>query len=234
MKCLKILLALLSLTGFITAQDSVFVTINSDTVNIWNTGAYENCGFLVEMETIFSNDTITIIEHDTSCQYAYCNCNFDMYVSLTGLSPGSYHVDVFRTYDILYDPDSIYYIGSTNFIYYGTAGSLSEAYFQSECYNATSIAEPEEYPNNFLLLENFPNPFNPKTTIRYSITNPAFVNLTIYNVLGKEIINLVNENQERGAHVIQFDGSLLSSGVYFITLRMNTKLTKTIKTILIK
>ncbi len=234
MKQFKIILALVFLTGLSLAQDSLFVTINNDTVNIWNTGAYENCGFSVEMETIFSNDTITVIEHDTSNQYAYCNCNFDMCVSLTGLNPGNYHVDVFRTYDIIYDPDSLYYIGSTDFAYSGTSISLNEFYYQSDCYNITSIVESEEFPEKLILLENYPNPFNPVTTIRYSIPSPSFVNLTVFDILGKEIVTLVNTNKGRGAHVAQFDGSLLSSGIYFVKLRISENMTNTIKIILMK
>jgi len=234
MSCLKILLALVLMIGGISAQDSIFVTIDNDTVNIWNTGAFENCGFLVEMETIFSNDTITVIEHDTSTQYAFCNCNFDMCVSLTGLSPGNYHVDFFRTYDLINDPDSLYYIGSTDFTYNGTSSSVNEFYYQSDCYDITSIEVPEEIPEDFVILENYPNPFNPSTTIRFTLDSHSDVNLTVYDVLGKEITTLIQDNIVKGVHEIGFDGSNVSSGIYFCKIRISGNLTKTIKILLMK
>jgi len=228
------LLALVLMIGGISAQDSIFVTIDNDTVNIWNTGAFENCGFLVEMETIFSNDTITVVEHDTSTQYAFCNCNFDMCVSLTGLNSGNYHVVVFRTYDLINDPDSLYYIGSTDFSYNGTSTSLTKIYYQSDCYNISSIEGPEEIPEDFVMLENYPNPFNPNTILRFNLLSHSYVELTIYNILGKEVATLVNNKIAKGVHEIPFDGSSITSGIYFCRLKIDNKISRMIKIILMK
>ncbi len=234
MKQFKIILALVFLTGLSLAQDSVFVTINNDTIDIWNTGAFENCAFSVVFETTIANDTITIVEHDTMTNPVYCMCYFDLCASLTGLNPGNYHVDVFRKYEILYTPDSLYYIGSTDFTYNGTAAPLNEIYLQSECYNPQSITNQDFLPDNYLTIDNYPNPFNSKTTIRYSVPHPSFVNITVYDVLGKEIVTLVNNNQGKGTYVTYFDGSVFSSGIYFCKLRVSRNLSKTIKLILMK
>jgi hypothetical protein len=69
-------------------------------------------------------------------------------------------------------------------------------------------------PKNFNLAQNFPNPFNPVTTIRYSIPNNARVSLKIYNLLGQEAATLVNFDQSAGTYSVSFDAGSLSSGVY--------------------
>ncbi|MGE5681106.1 MAG: YCF48-related protein, partial [Bacillota bacterium] len=71
---------------------------------------------------------------------------------------------------------------------------------------------------NFDLMQNYPNPFNPATTIKYTIPAEGKVSLKIYNVLGKEVAQLINQNQSAGQHSVSFNASELSSGVYFYQL----------------
>ncbi|MFO7446478.1 MAG: YCF48-related protein [Ignavibacteriaceae bacterium] len=78
--------------------------------------------------------------------------------------------------------------------------------------------KPDNKPDVFYLLQNFPNPFNPATTISYQIPQAQFVTLKIYDVLGREIITLVNDEKPAGSYEVKFDGSMLSSGVYFYRL----------------
>ncbi|HMS66093.1 MAG TPA: T9SS type A sorting domain-containing protein [Ignavibacteria bacterium] len=72
--------------------------------------------------------------------------------------------------------------------------------------------------DNFSLSQNYPNPFNPSTKIDFSLPENGFVNLTIYNSLGKEVENLVNQNLNSGVYNYEFNGSKLNSGVYFYRL----------------
>ena len=73
-------------------------------------------------------------------------------------------------------------------------------------------------PLEFALLQNYPNPFNPFTTINYQLPISNFVTVKVYDPLGREIAVLVNEQKDAGYHSVQFDGSHLSSGVYFYRL----------------
>jgi Secretion system C-terminal sorting domain len=70
-------------------------------------------------------------------------------------------------------------------------------------------------PNNYELHQNYPNPFNPSTIIKYSIPKQSSVRLTVFDVLGSEIITLVNKEQLEGNYEIELDGTEFSSGIYF-------------------
>ncbi|MDY0081782.1 MAG: T9SS type A sorting domain-containing protein, partial [Ignavibacteriaceae bacterium] len=74
-------------------------------------------------------------------------------------------------------------------------------------------------PTEFTLYQNFPNQFNPGTTIKYDIPNTSEVSLIIYDILGKKVKELVNTKQEAGRYEIQFNASNLASGVYIYQLR---------------
>lgn len=84
-----------------------------------------------------------------------------------------------------------------------------------------------------MLNNNYPNPFNPSTKISYQISVKGYVNLIVYDALGREIKRLVEEFKEPGYYTIDFDASNLNSGVYFYTLRVNNY-TQTKQMILVK
>lgn len=72
-------------------------------------------------------------------------------------------------------------------------------------------------PNEFKLEQNYPNPFNPVTRIKFTISKPAVVMIKVYDMSGKEVTALLNSKIDQGTHMITFDASSLSSGVYFYT-----------------
>jgi hypothetical protein len=86
---------------------------------------------------------------------------------------------------------------------------------------ATGINDPVNVASSFQLYQNYPNPFNPSTTIKYSINEKGMVKLTVYDMLGREISNLVNEVKTPGEYSVRFNADRFSSGVYFYKLTVN-------------
>ncbi len=88
-------------------------------------------------------------------------------------------------------------------------------------------------PNSFNLSQNYPNPFNPATNIQFEVPSPQFVSLKVYDIVGKEVITLVNEKKQPGKYEVQFNASNLPSGVYIC--KLNTEnYSSTKKMILLK
>ncbi len=85
--------------------------------------------------------------------------------------------------------------------------------------SASALDVPEQMPSQFSLEQNYPNPFNPTTAISYQLSVDSKVRLTVYNVLGQKIRELVNARQAAGVYRVRFDGSGLSSGIYFYKLQ---------------
>ena len=98
----------------------------------------------------------------------------------------------------------------------GSSGKL--VWWENETPVGIFIESNNEILHKFSLEQNYPNPFNPITKISYQIPEPGIVSLKIYNVLGKEITTMVNEKKSAGEYEVEFDGSKLSSGIYFYRL----------------
>ena len=85
-----------------------------------------------------------------------------------------------------------------------------------------SVGAPGGMPGQFTLQQNYPNPFNPVTIIRYDLPAAANARLTVFNTLGQIVATLVNERQQPGTYMVQFDGSAFASGTYFYRLQADT------------
>lgn len=90
-------------------------------------------------------------------------------------------------------------------------------------WSSTWIASPTGIedgvtPYSYILSDNYPNPFNPSTTINYQLAEAGQVKLVLYNVLGQQVMTLVNEAQTAGNHQVNFNGTELASGMYLYTL----------------
>lgn len=105
--------------------------------------------------------------------------------------------------------DSLNGWSGTNSIIHTTDGGGPITSIES---NNTSI------PDEFILNQNYPNPFNPVTVISYQLTVSSYITLKVYDVHGRIIKTIVNQKQNAGSYEIEFDGSNLSSGVYYYTL----------------
>jgi len=83
---------------------------------------------------------------------------------------------------------------------------------------STSISSNSNNLNDFHLYQNYPNPFNPVTKLEFGIANLGFVTLKVFDITGNEIAVLINENKNPGFYNVVFDGSNLSSGIYYYKL----------------
>jgi len=81
-----------------------------------------------------------------------------------------------------------------------------------------------EIPTETRLSGNYPNPFNPTTTIRYDLSKPGNVNLTVYNLLGQKVASLVDRFQRAGSYQVRFDGQNMSSGIYLVVLKTGSQM----------
>lgn len=97
----------------------------------------------------------------------------------------------------------------------------------------TDVENTEEIVKDYRLEQNFPNPFNPSTSISYSIPTNEFVNLAVFDILGREVKTLVNEQKNAGKYKIQFNASNLATGVYIYRIKAG-QFEQTRKLILIK
>lgn len=88
-------------------------------------------------------------------------------------------------------------------------------------------------PKDFLLGQSYPNPSNPKCSIDFQLPERTFVNISVYDLLGKKIAELVNLDTEAGIHTVEFDGSNLASGTYIYRITAG-KFTEVKKMILVK
>ncbi|MFA5806234.1 MAG: T9SS type A sorting domain-containing protein [Melioribacteraceae bacterium] len=95
--------------------------------------------------------------------------------------------------------------------------------WQAQIDNLLTDVKDEYLPQEYLLSQNYPNPFNPITTINYQIPKQSKVTLKVIDMLGREIETLVNGEKPFGSYSVKFDGSKLSSGIYFYQLITNEK-----------
>ena len=111
-------------------------------------------------------------------------------------------------------------------------GNASGVVFFYKDYGAVGVETDElGIPKEFLLSQNYPNPFNPSTTIKYQIPQDVKretreVSLMVYDLLGREVATLVNEEQQSGYYEVKFNSNYLSSGVFYYQLRSGSFLEK--------
>ena len=125
-----------------------------------------------------------------------------------GFVPGSGTTTELRSYS--YTDENLY---PGNFSYRLKQMDFSGRYEYSDIIEI-EVGSPSEYS----LEQNYPNPFNPVTTISYSIKEKGLVTLKVFDILGKEVVTLVNQDQIAGSYSLEFDASTYASGIYFYSL----------------
>jgi photosystem II stability/assembly factor-like uncharacterized protein len=97
--------------------------------------------------------------------------------------------------------------------------ATDESVWKSNPDSLTSVAEDVIKPKEYFLSQNYPNPFNPSTTIKYSLPQAGRVTLSIYDLLGREVIKLIDEEKPAGEYEINWNASSHPSGVYFMRMQ---------------
>jgi len=100
--------------------------------------------------------------------------------------------------------------------------------------NTEEVDQINKINKDEITIDNYPNPFNPSTTISYRLPSQGYVSIKVYDMLGQEIVALVNEQQNKGIHTTNFDGTNLSSGIYFYKMFVNNEVIATRRFMLIK
>ena len=119
------------------------------------------------------------------------------------------------------------------------AAETAYTYTVTDANGASASLALQTLPTTFALADNFPNPFNPATTIKYALPQAADVELTVYNVVGQVVRTLVAEHQSAGRYVVEWDatndnGRSLSSGIYFYRLQAGSEFHEVKKMLLLK
>ncbi len=128
-------------------------------------------------------------------------------VDCSGIEQGNYY---FRLTTTLNDEANLYLTDIQRDNYLLQKGNLIGRTFKGE-----------PIPQVYALEQNYPNPFNPSTTIRYQLPQDGFVTLKIYDILGREVTTLVNEEKTKGRYEVNFNASSLASGVYLYRIKVN-------------
>ena len=100
--------------------------------------------------------------------------------------------------------------------------------------NSIGSGEDNKSPENFRLSQNYPNPFNPSTNIEFELKEDAKIKLAVYNVLGEEVVELLDEYVTSGKHKIEFNAAGLASGIYVYRLDVGNEFTETKKMVLMR
>lgn len=208
--------------SFFTAKDSVDYTVKvydnytggQLTVQLaTNTGYIQHKGF----HTIDLNDPIHFSNGNDF--YLYLNLSeggqpYDRTSDVPVLLGASYRVIVKSASN---PGESYYKSGSSWLDFYNVDSSANfciKGLFVNDTITGTSNSHLT-VPQTYSLHQNYPNPFNPTTTISFDIPKTAKVKLAIYNVVGKEIVSLVNRKMNPGSYEVNWDASNFTSGVYF-------------------
>jgi len=112
------------------------------------------------------------------------------------------------------------FTGENNFLLYEIQDSASNKIDPYTSINGSNEISNLQMPEEYSISQNFPNPFNPTTKIDYSLPVDGSVKILVYDIAGREVMNLVNETQTAGNYSVNFNGINLASGMYFYRINV--------------
>ncbi len=189
-------------------------------------------GFDRDISVDMNSGNIYYINYNNGISY----CNFSTGQVTDIINNPNPSVNYFYGYNYDYISSKHFIVDAKNFMIngnlyiYNSNGSLANTFTTGiaprrivfNSYSTVSIRQISEIVSGFELYQNYPNPFNPSTIIKFSLPKADFVNLLVFDVTGKEVMKLLNENKPAGTYEINFNAENLSSGVYFYRLITST------------
>jgi photosystem II stability/assembly factor-like uncharacterized protein len=199
----------------IVADGSIFVTLGADVLKSTDKGITwnkTNVGIPNHNSSLYSYGRKITYNPITghiilSCSYSGIYRSTDVGVSWHQISNKLEGVGGYYTHIVVNSTTGMMFVLAGNVLYRST-----EAIYSNQ---VVSVEEPEEIPSAYSLSQNYPNPFNPTTTIQYAIPKDEFVKLTVYDVTGKIVKELVNGYKTAGRYSVEFNASSYSSGTYY-------------------
>jgi len=197
-----------------TTNGSIEVNVSADSlILLWHTPEI-NCGFRPLWSGWLSADTFFVTVSDTG-QPADCLCLFDQTAVFGPFEAGHYI--------LAFQPEEY---GYYDFTFIGEPKvwpSPLITYHQSDCYAVKIATEKPSIPKKYALYDNYPNPFNPETTISFDIPINIKVRLDIFNLQGQFVAVLINDFTIAGNYSLQWNskdlyGNAVASGIYFYKL----------------
>lgn len=198
----------------VATSGSIEVNVSADSlILLWHTPEI-NCGFRPLWSGWLSADTFFVTVSDTG-QPADCVCLFDL-TAVFGLFESGYYILAFQPEEYGYYNFTIASLKKAN-------SNYVISYSQSDCHAVKITAEKPSIPKKYALYENYPNPFNPETTLQFDLPENSYVRLEIYNLLGQRIATLVDSHRPAGEYTQIWDGkdqrgNAVASGIYFYKL----------------
>ncbi|MCF8242326.1 MAG: lamin tail domain-containing protein [Melioribacteraceae bacterium] len=192
-------------------------------------------GVLNSYNNIFANNVVGYSREQLSYAYASNNLYFENTVDTLSIPPdGDYSgYEIFDYGDNVFNDPLFVNSDSLDYRLYETSPAMNAGVDvgfpfigtapEIGSYEGDGVVgvNDDALPTVYKLEQNYPNPFNPTTTIRYAIPFDGLVELKVFNVLGQEVLTLVNQNQKPGFYDVQFNASKLASGVYIYSIKVN-------------
>ncbi len=195
-----------------SSGDKLWERSYSENLDGWDASdiAIDNASNVYVTGGTYNNSDIATIKYNTSGEFQWA-------ITYNGSLSSSFSVDR----GVVVTVDNNGYVYSAGNSWENSSNTGSDFVVIKYIQTPTSLEWETEIPVSYKLSQNYPNPFNPSTTISFSLPNEEFVSLKVFNTLGEEISELVNETKPAGNYEINFNAAGLSSGVYLYKLIAN-------------
>lgn len=211
----KIILIFIVFFTYFSNSEKIDVIQNENSIDLYIEDIYANCESKFASDIKIQNKNIIIVQTDTIPDKAYCNCYFDIQYNISGINDIN-NIYIYRQElkKFNYPKDTLKLIFNKKLNFTGTNkinSVLNFHYLQSNC---KSLSSNKVEKNDFDDFKIIPNKFSSSIEIKFYLNESADINLKIFNMLGKEIINLNSASLKKGYNQLILNASKIPDGVY--------------------